>query len=170
MPESAWRRMYLADYSLSSGFFPNIEDCIQGDLLEEPLPGKSYVAGLDLGVSRDFTVLIIMDADERKVVYHKLWDSQSWPQVQQHIAAISEEAPAGEHDDEVFALGLALSACNEPQGSHTRRRGFGKRYMPTQAEANSGYGMGGMSPGEKIMKERRLARVEERWDKSGVNL
>ena len=80
------------------------------------------------------------------------------------------QAPAGEHDDEVFALGLALSACNEPQGSHTRKRGFGRRYMPTQAEANTGYGMGGMSPGEKIMKERRLARVEERWDKSGVDL
>ena len=252
MPESAWRRMYLADYSLSAGFFPNIENCIQGDLLEAPLPGKQYVGGLDLGVSRDFTVLIIMDADERRVVYHKFWDSQSWVQVQQHIAAISEEwglqrimadatgmgramvedlmtynmpvegvslqknvreqmlasltvamehktitfpaipillrqlrafqhirmsngnfkaqAPAGEHDDEVFALGLALSACNEPQGSHTRKRGFGRRYMPTQAEANTGYGMGGMSPGEKIMKERRLARVEERWDKSGVDL
>ena len=42
--------------------------------------------------------------------------------------------------------------------------------MPTQAEANSGYGMGGTSSGEKIMKARRLARVEERWDKSGVNL
>ena len=42
--------------------------------------------------------------------------------------------------------------------------------MPTQAETNSGYGTGGMSPGEKIMKARRLARVEERWDKSGVDL
>ena len=68
MPESAWRRMYLAEFSLSSGFFSNIEDCIGGDLLDEPLPGKNYVAGLDLGVSRDFTVLTVMDADERRVV------------------------------------------------------------------------------------------------------
>ena len=193
-----------------------------------------------------------MDADERKVVYHRLWDGQSWAQVQQHIVAINEEwglqrimadatgmglamvqdlmaynmpvepvsiqknvreellatltvamehktiqfpaipillrqlrafqhirmssgafkaqAPAGEHDDEVFSLALALSACNEPQSYQNRKRGFGGRYMPTQRETNSGYGMMGMSSGEKIMKERRLIRVEERWDKSGVNL
>ena len=54
--------------------------------------------------------------------------------------------------------------------SRTRGRGFGRRYMPTQEETNSGYGTGGMSSGEKIMKARRLARVEERWDKSGVDL
>ena len=70
----------------------------------------------------------------------------------------------------MFSLALALSACNEPQGYQNRRRGFGGRYMPTQIETNTGYGMMGMSPGEKIMKERRLKRVEERWDKSGVNL
>ena len=196
--------------------------------------------------------MIIMDADERKVVYHRLWDGQSWAQVQQHIVAINQEwgiqrimadatgmglamvqdlmaqnlpvegvsiqrtvreklladltvamehrtiqfpaipillrqlrafqhvrmssgafkaqAPAGEHDDEVFSLALSLSACNEPEYQQSRRRGFGGRYMPTQRETNSGHGMLGMSPGEKIMKERRLMRVEERWDKSGVNL
>jgi hypothetical protein len=193
-----------------------------------------------------------MDADERKVVYHRFWDSESWTQVQNHIVAINQEwgiqrimadgtgmgramvedlmsynmpvegislqksireellanltvamehktitypavpillrqlrafqhirmsngnfkaqAPAGEHDDEVFSLALALSACNEPQGQLQRSRGFGKRYLPTQAEANSGYGLIGMTPGERIMKERRLKRVEDRWDKSGVDL
>jgi len=84
--------------------------------------------------------------------------------------AFKAQAPAGEHDDEVFSLSLALSACNEPEYQQSRRRGFGGRYMPTQRETNSGHGMLGMSSGEKIMKERRLMRVEERWDKSGVNL
>ncbi|KKK46615.1 hypothetical protein LCGC14_3163470, partial [marine sediment metagenome] len=63
MTEAAWRRMFLAERSLSSGFFKNIEACMHGDLLKEPVPGASYVAGLDLGVSRDFTVLWILDAD-----------------------------------------------------------------------------------------------------------
>ena len=253
MPESAWRRMYLAEFSLSAGFFSNIEECVSGDLLDSPLPGKNYVAGLDLGVSRDFTVLTVMDADERRVVYHRFWDSESWSQVQQHIVAINEEwglqriiadatgmgkamvedlmaynmpvegislqksirenvlanltvamehrtiqfpaipimmrqlrafqhirmangnfkaqAPAGEHDDEVFALALALNACNEPSSSlHTRRQGPGRRYLPTQVEANTGYGTMGASFGERYMKDRRLKRVEDRWDKAGVDL
>ncbi len=29
----------------------------------------------------------------------------------------------GEHDDEVFALALALNACNEPVSYQSRRRG-----------------------------------------------
>jgi len=80
------------------------------------------------------------------------------------------QAPAGEHDDEVFALALALDACNEPASHQSRKRGRGRRYLPTQAEANTGYGTMGASFGERYMKDRRLKRVEDRWDKAGVDL
>ncbi len=70
----------------------------------------------------------------------------------------------------MFALALALNACNEPVSYQSRRRGPGRRYLPTQAEANSGYGTMGMSFGERYMKDRRLKRVEDRWDKAGVDL
>jgi hypothetical protein len=91
MPEAAWRRMYLADRTMSAGFFKNIEACIKGDALSEPITGRNYVAGLDLGVSRDFTVLIIMDADSRVVVFHHLWDNVPWPQAKHHIALLCKE-------------------------------------------------------------------------------
>ena len=91
MPESAWRRMYLADRTVSAGFFKNVESCIKGDSLNEPIPGRNYVAGLDLGVSRDFTVLIVMDADSRAVVFHHLWDGTPWPQAKHHIALLCKE-------------------------------------------------------------------------------
>ena len=95
---------------------------------------------------------------------------RAFQHVRMSSGAFKAQAPAGEHDDEVFALGLALSACNEPEYHQSRKRGFGGRYMPTQVEANSGYGTVGMSRGEIIMRNRRLDRVEDRWDKSGVNL
>jgi hypothetical protein len=90
-PEADWRRMYLAERSMSAGFFKNIDACIHGDLLSEPIPGHSYVAGLDLGVSRDFTVLIVMDADTREVAFHHLWDGTPWPQARHHINQLCKE-------------------------------------------------------------------------------
>jgi len=248
LTRSAWERMYLAKFSLSAGFFKGVEGCVSGDLLEDPLVGKNYVAGLDLGVSRDFTVLIIMDSDTRRVVFHRFWDSESWPQVQQHITAtctdwgvqrlivdatgmgkamaqdlaaqnlpveevaimrntreellaglqvaieraslgfppipmllrqlrafqhirmasglIKAQAPPGEHDDEVFALALALTGCSEAAPVGPVRRLSSGRYLPTQAELN-GHVLP-KSKGQRMMHERRIRRMEERWDKAGV--
>lgn len=87
MPENAWRRMYLAERSASAGFFKNVDACISGDLLKEPVPGASYVAGLDIGTTRDFTVLMVLDADTRTVVFHQFWDSTPWPDVRAQITA-----------------------------------------------------------------------------------
>ncbi len=39
MPESAWRRMYLAEFSLSGILFKH-RGMYRGDLLDAPLPGK----------------------------------------------------------------------------------------------------------------------------------
>jgi hypothetical protein len=75
LPERVWRRMYLAEFSQESGYFTNIAECIQGDLLPQPMPGATYVAGLDLGRKLDPSVLIILDAKERKVVHHLAFDA-----------------------------------------------------------------------------------------------
>ena len=77
--EAAWRRMYMAEFSSSAGFFTNIEACITGDILPEPMPGHRYVAGLDLGRKLDPSVLTIWDATERRIVNLRVWDGrQNW--------------------------------------------------------------------------------------------
>tara|TARA_Y100000310_G_scaffold251432_1_gene257945 strand:- start:2747 stop:4045 length:1299 start_codon:yes stop_codon:yes gene_type:complete len=108
MTEAAWRRMYLAEFSSSAGFFKNIDECIAGDLLKEPLPGASYVAGLDLGISRDFTVLHIMDHDERKVVFHQFWDSTPWTTQREHITRLCRAWGVQELVADSSGMGKAL--------------------------------------------------------------
>ena len=259
MTEAAWRRMFLAERSLSSGFFKNVEACMHGDLLREPIPGASYVAGLDLGVSRDYTVLWIMDADTRAGVFHRLWDSMPWPDVKAQIIrlchdwgiqrllpdatgmgrmacqellaeglpveggfdgdgvqivgqtrhdllgslqlAIEREtitfpnvpslirqlhafqyitmtatgkmaqyikasAPVGEHDDEVFALALALDACNEPYTDMPPLIVQSGRYLPTQEEANGG----SIGFGAKLLRDRRTQRRRETLERNGIKV
>jgi hypothetical protein len=255
LPDAAWRRMYLAEFSESAGYFRNISECVAGDLMGEPVPGVEYVGGLDLGRKLDASVLVIMDATQRCVVQHFVWDQGAdWPVQREGVANHSKfwglarlvidatgmggdifvsemqelglpvepfiitassreallqglsvslerqtvhyppvpsllrqlrafqarrtpsggfkaEAPPGEHDDEVFGLALALTACAEPprlgidafggMGRASRR----SRYVPTQDEANSGYAE---SQGARIMRQRRVERMMERADRAGI--
>jgi hypothetical protein len=238
----------MAEFAEGGGYFANIQECINGDLLPGPVAGVEYVGGLDLGRKLDPSVLIIMDANARKVVGHIAWD-QGAPWVMQREGVMREtqrwnltrlvidatgmggdiftselaeagmpvepyifgpssreallqgllvateretihfpnvpsmlrqlrafqyrktpsgnwraEAPNGENDDEVFALGLALTACApalsvyDPNMRPWRR----SRYVPTQEEANNG-GMG-TGFGSRWMQERRRLQAMERFN------
>jgi len=221
-------------------------------LQSAPLPGVEYVAGLDLGRKMDASVMHIMDAKNRSVVAHYMWDDgTNWVMQREAITRIAKEwdvtrlvidatgmggdifvqeiqeaglpvepfiitaasrehilqalgvsmerqtihfpavpsllrqlrafqyrkmpggryrveAPPGEHDDEVFALALALTACAEAPtlDASPPRRFRNRRYVPTQAEAASG---GFASKGQRLMRERMLQRMAERIEESGVN-
>lgn len=88
----SWERLYLAIYSANAGFFRGIDGCISGDLLHGPIPGRKYVAGLDIGWTHDPSVFILMDMEERRIVQHWEWDgSVTWVQTRETIRAIHEE-------------------------------------------------------------------------------
>jgi len=247
--DAAWRRMYLAEFSERSSYFSNVDACLIGDLLKEPVPGARYVGGLDLGRKVDATVLHIYDAVKRQLVYHRAWDNgQSWVVQREGLSFIQDlwqmdrlvvdattlggdifcselqeigipvdeyviswqtrdrllntlavaieretvhfppvpsllrqlrafqarrqpgggykiEAPPGEHDDEVFAAALALTACDAEQRVGVMPRGGRMRYMPTQAEAN-----GGISNVRQMLDQRDRERTIQRWEEAGIRL
>jgi hypothetical protein len=251
LPDRAWRRMYLAEFSDEAGYFKNVENCISGDLLTGTVPGARYVGGLDLGRKRDASVLHILDASERKVVFHYTWDEgESWPLQRESVTRmvndwglerivvdassfggdiftqelieagipvepfqitwtsrtplletlavaleresihfppippllrqlrafqhrkmssgnVKLEAPPGEHDDEVFALALGLTACDPAQEVAAAMRRYGRRgsYVPTQSEAHNGAPEG---RGAMFMRERISEKVRQRAEAVGV--
>lgn len=90
--DSVWRRMYLAEFAEGTNFFNNVESCGNSDLLPGPIPGRRYVAGLDLGRKRDASVIDIADAEGRRVVYHQAWDAgQAWVVQMASILQLIEE-------------------------------------------------------------------------------
>jgi hypothetical protein len=251
LPLAAWNRMYLAEYSEDAGYFTNIAACTWGDELPGPLPGVTYVAGLDLGRKVDASVLHIMDASSRRVHHHMRWDQgtdyvlqregiartckewgvtrlvvdasamggdvfaselievglpvepfqisrttripllqnlavslerqtvsfppipetlrelRAFQHVQQSNGEFRLEAPNGEHDDEVFGLALALTACIDPPAVVEARRVFYQsRYVPTQQEAE-GQGLR-TGYGARYMHQRKIDRIKARQDEAGI--
>ena len=79
MTEANWRRTYLAEFNEDAGFFRNVHNCIGVQKLFGPSPGHRYVMGLALGASNSPSVVTVMDAESRALVYHERWDSIGFP-------------------------------------------------------------------------------------------
>jgi hypothetical protein len=72
------------------------------------------------------------------------------------------EAPAGEHDDCVFALALALQACADPRPIARGGRAAPRPYFTSLDKPTTA--------GSRIMRDRRSERLVKRAEKAGVNL
>jgi Terminase RNaseH-like domain/Terminase large subunit, T4likevirus-type, N-terminal len=70
IPDRIWREEYLAQFVGDSGqVFRNLLAAATAPLNAVPLPNTRYVMGIDWGRSRDYTALVIIDADRAQVVF-----------------------------------------------------------------------------------------------------
>lgn len=83
LPAEIFAREYLAEFSDGAAFvFRRVKESIDEgrSLNEDPEPDKSYVMGVDLAKSQDFTVIVILDEEGRQVFFERFnnigWDAQ----------------------------------------------------------------------------------------------
>jgi hypothetical protein len=78
LPERVFRQEYEGEFLEGAGaVFRQVRECATGQL-SPPYQGHRYVAGLDLGKVEDFTVLVIMDAREQRVVFTDRFYRVDW--------------------------------------------------------------------------------------------
>lgn len=82
LPESSYRRLFLNEWTASEDSLTTIEDlraCVTLDGPLDPVAGRSYVVGLDVGVRNDATVAAIChserDGNVQKIVLDRM---QTW--------------------------------------------------------------------------------------------
>ena len=81
-PDHIFRAEYLAEFLDDAGeVFRGIRDAATAPLKAKPQPGRIYVAGVDWGRSRDYTAIVILDAEAKRMValdrfHHIGWDLQ----------------------------------------------------------------------------------------------
>jgi len=77
LPVDVFKQEYLAEFlENNAGVFRNTRACL-GSIREEPIPGRSYYAGLDLARLTDFTVLTILNSDGRQI-FHDRFNLLDW--------------------------------------------------------------------------------------------
>src|SRR6185436_11629408 len=89
LPERVFAKEYAGDFIEGAGqVFRYVRDAASGDW-QDPVPGKSYVAGLDLAKIADFSVLVIMN-QERQVVHVDRFNKLDWELQVTRIKAATE--------------------------------------------------------------------------------
>ena len=87
LPVDVFEQEYLAKFlENQAGVFRNVAARI-GAKPSAPVPGRTYVAGLDLARTTDFTVLSILDAETAAQVYLDRFNTLDWAIQKARIAA-----------------------------------------------------------------------------------
>ena len=70
MPFYVFQQEILAEFIESGGgIFRRVMECATATAIEEPIEGRQYVAGVDIGLKVDFTVVSVFDVESREQVY-----------------------------------------------------------------------------------------------------
>jgi phage terminase large subunit-like protein len=78
LPDAVFRALYLGEIQEDgAGVFRNVESLHAG-ALEEPRVGATYVMGVDLARTHDWTVLTVIDLYERRVVAWERFHDLPW--------------------------------------------------------------------------------------------
>ncbi len=117
LPEDSFRQEIEAQFLVdSAGVFRGIRDCIRGEL-EQPVPGQSYVLGLDLARLKDFTCLVVMNRQTRHVVAFERFNQVDWASQYQKIIALARKYKAVVSAD---STGIGDPIVEAIQGSGVR--------------------------------------------------
>lgn len=89
LPELIFRQEYMAEFIDDEGMvFRRVQEAAVLDPLETPLEGHNYIGGCDVASAADFTVITVLDAGTREMVYFDRFNRVDYPTLEDRIAAV----------------------------------------------------------------------------------
>lgn len=70
LPELIFRQEYLAEFIDDEGsVFRRVQEAIRTEMIDEPIDGRQYIAGVDVAAAVDYTVISVIDVQSKNLVY-----------------------------------------------------------------------------------------------------
>jgi phage terminase large subunit-like protein len=89
IPEISFQQEWLAEFVDSGGLvFRRVHDAAILDALELPLDGHQYVAGVDVASAVDYTVVSVMDAQSKDMVYMDRFNRVDYPVLEDRLESV----------------------------------------------------------------------------------
>lgn len=118
LPEIVYRQEFLAEFIEESGLFRRIMDAVT---LDEPLEkaegGKQYIAGVDVAAQVDFTVVTVLDASTKRMVYMDRFNRVEYPVLEERLAAAYGRF-------NLSSMVIESNSIGRPVIDHMRQRGL----------------------------------------------
>jgi len=91
MPEKVFNQEFMAmALEGAASVFRGVDEIIRRDCLMDVMPNHRYVMGVDLARHNDYTVLIVVDKWNHKVVYFDRFKNVNYPFQKKRIKAVSQ--------------------------------------------------------------------------------
>lgn len=88
-PELIFNQEILANFvELEGAVFRRIQEAIFGEPLDKPAQGAQYIAGVDVAASVDYTVVSVMDAATKAMVYQDRFNRVDYNVLEDRLAAL----------------------------------------------------------------------------------
>jgi phage FluMu gp28-like protein len=91
-PSRIWDEEYMAAFKDDAGqVFRGVQEVANVPAGVEPVPGRRYYFGVDWARDNDFTVIAVMDAEKRRLVYLDRFNQISWAVQRGRLKALFEK-------------------------------------------------------------------------------
>jgi phage terminase large subunit-like protein len=90
IPELVFLQEYEAQFvDMEGAVFRRIQDAATLEPLADPLPDRQYIAGVDVAASIDYTVIIVMDALTKEMVYMDRFNRVDYSTLEDRLAEVN---------------------------------------------------------------------------------
>ena len=118
LPERIYQQEFLAMFlDDAGGVFRRVMECADAVALSAPLPGRAYIAGVDVADAADFTVVSIIDATTREQVYIDRFNRIGY-------VALEDRLHAAYTRFNVQTMIIEDNSIGQPVIDHLRERGL----------------------------------------------
>lgn len=129
MPERVFEQEILGIFhDDAGGVFRRVMDAATATALTSPLPGRAYVAGVDVANEADFTVISILDATSREQVYIDRFNRVGYEALEDRIHAAYQRWG-------IQTIVIEDNSIGQPVIDHLRGRGM--RIVPFHTSSAS---------------------------------
>lgn len=88
LPERIFAQEFLAQFlDDAGGVFHRVMECATATAIDTPIPGRAYIAGVDIANEADYTVISILDSRTREQVYIDRFNRVGYIALEERIAA-----------------------------------------------------------------------------------
>jgi hypothetical protein len=118
LPEIIYRQEFLAEFIEESGLFRRIMEAVHYDEpLDKAEEGRQYVAGVDVAAQVDFTVVSVLDASTKRMVYMDRFNRVEYPVLEERLAAVYGRF-------NLSSMVIESNSIGRPVIDHMRQRGL----------------------------------------------
>lgn len=91
LPERIFNQEYMAMFlDDAGGVFRRVMECATATAQDAPIPGRSYVAGVDVANEVDYTVISIIDTTTHEQVYMDRFNRVGYVALEERISAVAQ--------------------------------------------------------------------------------